>query len=231
MCEIKHDLVLDMTTKWEYPDNSVEPSSEDQERDESEESTGSFRESEELRSLEEQHLRDKENIEMRHRRELELEVEKRELEIKMKEMYLKDVERLQAENKQLRKEKNRNIDDKMKLRKKMEVSNKNYEKKIEDLEMKMEIDNKNYEKRIRDLEMKMEVGKKNYEKKIDELEKKVEAGDREKEEHQTDRGYLEHILNWAKRTDAERSSENSHLSCVDEAGEGMGPPSKRVKHV
>ena len=111
----------------------------------------------------------------------------------------------------------------------MEVSNKNYEKKIEDLEMKMMDDNKNYEKRIEDLEMKIEVGKKNYEKKIEELEKKVEAGDREKEKHQADRVYLEYILNWAKRTDAERSSDNSHLSCADEAG--MGPPSKKVKHI
>ena len=157
-----------------------------------------------MRSLEEQHRMDKENIENRHKRELELEVEKRKIEINEKEIYLKEVERLQAENEQLKTEKKKKIEDNMKLRKKMEVDKKNFEKKIDGLKRK--IDDGDREKEI--------------------LRKKCESLENE---HQKDKHSLDHILNWAKRTDAQRSSDNSHLSCVDEAG--MGPPSKKVKHI
>ena len=135
--EMDHEVQIKLDdTDWENADASVEPCMEIHNKDDCEESMKYFQESE-IGKIEQQHKDDLEILKNQHRQELEIEKEKRKVDIKEKEMYLRENQRLKADNLRLKRENNRRMGDELKLLK-VTTKARELEEKIRDLIMEKE---------------------------------------------------------------------------------------------
>ena len=135
--EMDHEVQIKLDdTDWENADASVEPCMEIHNKDDCEESMKYFQESE-IGKIEQQHKDDLEILKNQHRQELEIEKEKRKVDIKEKEMYLRENQRLKADNLKLKRENNRRMGDELKLLK-VTTKARELEEKIRDLIMEKE---------------------------------------------------------------------------------------------
>ena len=149
--EMDHKVQIKLDdTDWENADTSVEPCMEIH-KDDCEESMKYFQESE-IGKIEQQHKDDLEILKNQHRQELEIEKEKRKVDIKEKEMYLRENQRLKADNLKLKRENNRRMGDELKL---LNVTTKA----------------KELEEKIRNMIMEKEEGRKKHQNENIELDK------------------------------------------------------------
>ena len=150
--EMDHEVQIKLDdTDWENADASVEPCMEIHNKDDCEESMKYFQESE-IGKIEQQHKDDLEILKNQHRQELEIEKEKRKVDIKEKEMYLRENQRLKADNLKLKRENNRRMGDELKL---LNVTTKA----------------KELEEKIRNMIMEKEEGRKKHQNENIELDK------------------------------------------------------------
>ena len=150
--EMDHEVQIKLDdTDWENADASVEPCMEIHNKDDCEESMKYFQESE-IGKIEQQHKDDLEILKNQHRQELEIEKEKRKVDIKEKEMYLRENQRLKADNLKLKRENNRRMGDELKL-------------------LKVTTKARELEEKIRDLIMEKEEGRKKHQNENIELDK------------------------------------------------------------